>query len=155
MNNNYIISIPQDLNRIQSKLFFGLTKRQLIGFGIGLIAGILIFIFVQNINIDLAMYALFIVSAPIIFATIYQKDNMYIEQWIKILIEQKYLNPNKRYYKISKRNLRIAKERGLIDESIIKRKRQRNKKNESLSSVTATDQQKKKIKKQHTRYNEL
>src|SRR5699024_6749492 len=111
--------------KIQSKLFFGLTKRQLIGFSIGLIVGFSVFMIFKNVNLDVAMYALFISVAPILFATIYQKDNMYIEQWIKLIIEQKYLNPNKRYYKVTKRNLKLAKERGLINESDIKRRRQK------------------------------
>ena len=122
MNNNYIISIPTDLKKIQSKLFFGLTKRQLIGFGLGLFVGIIVFIIFKNINLDIAMYAMFFSTAPILFATIYQKDNMYIEQWIKLMIEQKYLNPNKRYYKVNKRNIKLAKKRGLIKENKIKRK---------------------------------
>lgn len=125
MNNNYIISIPTDLKKIQSKLFFGLTKRQLIGFGLALLVGITIFLIFKNINLDIAMYVLFFSTAPILFATIYQKDNMYIEQWIKLMIEQKYLNPNKRYYKVTKRNVRLAKQRGLITENKIKRKPQR------------------------------
>lgn len=125
MNNNYIISIPTDLKKIQSKLFFGLTKRQLIGFGLGLLVGITVFIIFKNISLDIAMYSLFFLTAPILFATIYQKDNMYIEQWIKLMIEQKYLNPNKRYYKVTKRNVRLAKQRGLISENKIKRKPQR------------------------------
>lgn len=149
MNNNYIISIPKDLKKIQSKLFFGLTKRQLIGFSIGVLIGVTIFILLKSISLDIAMYALFFTTAPVIFATIYQKDNMYIEQWVKLMIEQKYLNPNKRYYKISKKNLKLAKERGLINESSIKRRRekQRDKKNESLPGVTTTNKQKKKNKK--------
>lgn len=149
MNNNYIISIPKNLKTIQAKLFFGLTKRQLIGFGIGLSIGITVFILIKGFNTDIAMYALFGVTAPIIFATIYQKDSMYIEQWIKLMLEQKYLNPDKRHYKITKRNLRLAKERGLIDESGIKRRQrqQRIKKNELVSSVAVTNKQKQKNKK--------
>jgi len=149
MNNNYIISIPKDLKRIQSKLFFGLTKRQLIGFGLGIALSVTIFILLMGISKNIAMYSSFIVGTPIFFATIYQKDNMYIEQWIKLIIEQKYLNPNKRYYKITKKNIKLAKERGLINESTIKRRRkqQRDKKNESVSNVTATNKQKKETKK--------
>ncbi|MGQ0518006.1 PrgI family protein [Bacillus sp. D-CC] len=36
MNNNFVVSIPKELKTIKSKLFFGLTKRQLIGFSIAL-----------------------------------------------------------------------------------------------------------------------
>src|SRR5699024_3602832 len=101
-NNNFIISIPTDLKQIESKLVFGLTKRQIIGFGFGIVIGVLIYILLKNINLDIAMYGLFFVASPIIFATIYKKNNMYMEKWLKLLIQQKKLNPNKRYYKVSK-----------------------------------------------------
>lgn len=127
MNNNYIISIPTDLRQIESELFFGLTKRQAIGFGIGIAMGIVAFILLKNINLDVAMYGLFFTSAPILFATIYKKDNMYVEQLIKLLLEQRYLNPNKRFYKITRKNVRLAKERGLITENMIKKQQPRKK----------------------------
>ncbi|MDO7285905.1 PrgI family protein [Shouchella clausii] len=114
MNNNYVLPIPKDLKKIQSKLFFGLTKRQLIGFGCAIFVGILTFIAVKPFSLDVAMYAMFFTVAPIFFATIYQKDGMYAEQWIKLLLEQKYLNPSKRYYKVSKNNLALAKERDVL-----------------------------------------
>ena len=149
MNNNYIISIPKNLKEIQSKLFFGLTKRQLIGFSIGLTLGITVFLMVRKVSLDMGMYALFFITAPILFATIYQKDGMYIEQWIKLMIEQKYLNPNVRRYKVSKKNSKLAKERGLLSESTVKgqRQKQRDTKNEPISSVAAAGKQKSKDKK--------
>lgn len=111
MNNNYIISIPKNLKDIQSKLFFGLTKRQLIGFGLGITVGLIIFLLLKNISLDLAMYGLFFTVAPFIFFTIYKKDGMHIEKWVKLLIEQNYLNPQKRAYKVTALNKELAKER--------------------------------------------
>lgn len=142
MNNNYIISIPKNLKEIEAKLFFGLTKRQLVGFSIGGILGILTFLLFKNFSLDLAMYSLFFVVAPIIFITIYKKDGMYIEKWIKLLIEQKYLNPQKRTYNLSKRNYALAKERRTYkNEKYFKSrsKPNRTKKNEFISSVTTTN----------------
>lgn len=144
MKNNYIISIPMDLKQIQSKLFLGLTKRQLIGFSIGLVVGVLMFLMLKNISLESGMYGLFFTVAPILFATMYKRNNMYIEQWIKIYIEQNYLNPQKRYYKVSKKNLKIAKERGIINERQLqsKRKRQVNTKTKSVSNSTTVSKQK-------------
>lgn len=139
MDNNYIVSIPKNLKEIQSKLFFGLTKRQLIGFGIGGLLGVLIFLSLKNFSLDLAMYSLFFIVAPIIFATIYKKDGMYVEQWIKLMIEQKYLNPKKRRYKVTRQNYQLARKRGIfINEKHIqnKPKRQRVEENKPVSSPT-------------------
>lgn len=157
MNNNYVVPIPKDLKKIQSKLFFGLTKRQLIGFGIAVFLGIVIFLVLKPISIDVAMYAMFFAVAPIFFATIFQKDGMYAEQWIKLIIEHKYLNPSKRYYKVSKSNLPLAKERNVIRRGKKRNKKQRNrqdkqvKTSQSISSSTTANGQKKKTKNVNTR----
>lgn len=151
MNNNYVLPIPKDLKKIKSKLFFGLTKRQLIGFGTAIFVGLIIFLSLYSISIDVAMYAMFFGVAPIFFATIFQKDGMYAEQWIKLFIEYKYLNPSKRYYKVSKNNLSLAKERKVLRRAKKRKKQQirqvkQIKTSQPLSSSTTIDRQKKKTK---------
>lgn len=157
MNNNYVLPIPKDLKKIQSKLFLGLTKRQLIGFGTAIFIGIITFLAVKPISIDVAMYALFFTVAPIFFATIFQKDGMYTEQWIKLIIEQKYLNPSKRYYKVSKNNHPLAKERSVIRRAKKRKRKQPTRQTEqiktskSVSGSATTNRQKKKAKNVNTR----
>lgn len=115
MNNNFVVPIPKELKTIKSKLFFGLTKRQLIGFGIALCLGLPVFFMLKSFSLDLAMYGLFLTAVPIIFGTIFIKDGMPAEAWIKVFIEYKYLNAQKRYFRVSKRNKELAEERNLID----------------------------------------
>ena len=116
MNNNFVVSIPKELKTIKSKLFFGLTKRQLIGFGIGaMYLDYQCFLCLKSFSLDIAMYGLFLTAAPIIFGTIFTKDGMPAEAWLKIFIEYKYLNPQQRYFKVSKRNRELAEERNMID----------------------------------------
>lgn len=129
MNNNFVVSIPKELKNIKSKLFFGLTKRQLIGFGIALGLGLPVFLTLKKYNIDIAMYGLFFTALPIIFGTIFTKDGMPAETWIKVILEYKYLNPQKRYYKVSSRNKRLAAERNMLN---VKKTR----KTKSISSVS-------------------
>ncbi|MED2752078.1 PrgI family protein [Bacillus thuringiensis] len=133
MNNNFVVSIPKELKNIKSKLFFGLTKRQLIGFSIALALGLPVFFFLKNFSLDAALYGLFFTASPVIFATIFTKDDMPAETWIKLYLEYKYLNPQKRYFKVSKRNVKVATERNMMNE---KRKVRKNK---SISSVAKTD----------------
>lgn len=129
MNNNFVVSIPKELKNIKSKLFFGLTKRQLIGFGIALALGLPVFFMLKKFNVDVAMYGLFFTALPIIFGTIFTKDGMPAEVWLKIFIEYKYLNPQKRYYKVSKMNKGLAAERNMIDDKKVR-------KTQSISSVS-------------------
>lgn len=157
MNNNYVLPIPKDLKKIKSKLFFGLTKRQLVGFGIAIFLGIVIFLALKPISVDFAMYAMFFAVAPVFFATIFQKDGMYAEQWIKLIIEYKYLNPSKRYYKVSKKNLSLAKERDVIRRAKRRKKKQQNRQIEQvktskpISSSATNNRQTKKTKNINTR----
>ncbi|QSX24471.1 PrgI family protein [Priestia megaterium] len=116
MDNNFVVSIPKELKTIKSKLFFGLTKRQLIGFSIALSVGLPVFFLLKNVSLEIALYGLFFVAFPVIFGTIYTKDGMPAETWIKLYLEYRYLNPNKRYFKVSKKNVGIAAERNMINE---------------------------------------
>lgn len=115
MNNNFVVSIPKELKTIKAKLFFGLTKRQLIGFSLALGLSVPIFLILKNISIDLAMWSLFFVAMPILFCTMYQKNGMVAETWIKLILEYNYLYPNKRFYAVSKQNFQLAKERKMIN----------------------------------------
>ncbi|QWG92853.1 PrgI family protein [Bacillus mycoides] len=132
MNNNFVVSIPKDLKTIKSKLFFGLTKRQLIGFSIALAISLPVFFLLKSYSVDIALYGLFFTACPAIFATIFTKDGMPAETWIKLYLEFKYLNPQKRYFKVSKRNVKVAAERNMMNE---KRKVRKTK---SVSSVAKT-----------------
>lgn len=133
MNNNFVVSIPKELKSIKSKLFLGLTKRQLIGFTIALALGLPVFFLLKSFSVDVALYGLFFTACPAIFATIFTKDGMPAETWIKLYVEYKYLNPQKRYFKVSKRNVKVAVERNMMNE---KRKVRKTK---SVSGVAKTN----------------
>lgn len=133
MNNNFVVSIPKELKTIKSKLVFGLTKRQLIGFSIALAMGLPAFFLLKSFSLDIALYGLFFTACPAIFITIFTKDGMPAETWIKLYLEYKYLNPQKRYFKVSKRNVKVAAERNMMNE---KRKVRKTK---SVSGVAKTN----------------
>jgi len=133
MNNNFVVSIPKELKTIKSKLFFGLTKRQLIGFTIALAISLPVFFLLKSFSLDVALYGIFFTACPVIFATIFTKDGMPAETWIKLYLEYKYLNPQKRYFKVSKRNAKVAAERNMMNE---KRKVRKTK---SVSGVAKTN----------------
>ncbi|MGG5373471.1 PrgI family protein [Enterococcus sp. AZ196] len=114
-NNSFVVTIPKDLKKVKAKLLFGLTKRQAIGFGIAILIGIPIFLLLKDFSLDAAMYGLLISAAPIIFGTLYQKNNMVSETWIKLYLEYTYLNPLKRYYKVCLKNKLLAKARRMTN----------------------------------------
>ncbi|MGG0259910.1 PrgI family protein [Bacillus mycoides] len=133
MNNNFVVSIPKELKNIKSKLFLGLTKRQLIGFSIALVISLPVFFLLKSFSLDVALFGLFFTACPVIFATIFTKDGMSAETWMKLYIEYKYLNPQKRTFRVSKRNGKVAAERNMMNE---KRKVRKTK---SVSGVAKTN----------------
>ena len=139
MNNNFVVDIPKELKSIKSKLFFGLTKRQLIGFGIAAVLGIGMFLMLKSISPDVAMYGLFIVAAPVIFITIFTKDGLPAEQWIKLWIEYNYISTTKRYFKVSKKNISVAKERKIFKERSTSNGEKPIEAPKPISSVATTD----------------
>lgn len=135
-NNNFVVAIPKELKKIKSKLFLGLTQRQLIGFGVAIvISGIMFLLTKSTLGVDTAMYVMFIFAAPIFFITIYSKDGIPAEHWIKLILEYKYLHPHKRRYRITKTNKELANGRGIR----FGKRKQNTKTNEHHASITKND----------------
>lgn len=112
--NNFSVDIPKELKFIKSKLLFGLTKRQLIGFTMAIVISFPIFWLVKDYSLDLAMYATCFAAFPFLFGTLYKKHNMVAETWIRLYLENKLLFHYKRRYKMTKKNKAIANKRGFI-----------------------------------------
>lgn len=116
MANNIIVPIPTELKNIKTELIFGLTKRQVIGFGITGAVVIPSFLLLKNLNLSLAMYGAFFVGVPFIFMTIFTKEKLHAEKWLKIFLEHKILFKQKRLYQITGKNREVAIARGFIKE---------------------------------------
>lgn len=114
MANNIIVPIPTELKNIKSELIFGLTKRQVIGFGSAIAVVVPSFLLMKNINLSFAMYGAFIIGTPIIFMTMFTKDKLTAEKWLKNLLEYKVLFKEKRLYKVTPKNKEVAIARGFI-----------------------------------------
>lgn len=95
---NYV-KIPKDLNDIKEKFMFGLTKRQVVCFGIGLVLGVPIYFLTRKyIGMTLAIFAMGAVAAPAILCGLYRKNGVFLEQQVKYMISF-FRKPRKRYYR--------------------------------------------------------
>lgn len=130
MANNIIVPVPTELKDIKSELIFGLTQRQLIGFGITTLITIPSFLALKKIDVNIAMYGAFFIATPFIFMTMFSKDKMYAEKWFKNWLEQNVLFKEKRLYKITNKNKEVAIERGFIKDD---RKKKHISKNKAIS----------------------
>ena len=93
------VNVPKDLTKVKTKVALNLTKRQLIGFTIAGLIGFPVYLMVKKVlPNDLSMLIMIGVSFPIIFATLYEKDGIYFEKYLKYVIDKKR-QTNIRIYK--------------------------------------------------------
>ena len=95
------ISVPRDLTIVKTKVFFNLTKRQIICFGIGSAIGVPIFFLVKAVavNISFATMAMLVVMMPCFMMAMYEKNGQPLEVILKHYIEAKFIRPKIRPYK--------------------------------------------------------
>ena len=95
----HYVSIPKDLNDIKEKFIMGLTKRQVLCFGIGLVLGAPVFFLTRNaLGMSGAIFAMGACAAPAILCGLYRKNGVYPEKQIRYITEY-FKRPRKRYYR--------------------------------------------------------
>ena len=111
------IPVPRDLTRVKTKVFFNLTKRQLICFGSAALIGVPIFFLVKGTgNVSLAALTMMIVMLPLFFLAMYDKDGQPLEVIAGHFIQAKFIRPKVRpfqtnnYYDALMRQHQLKKE---------------------------------------------
>ena len=94
------IPVPRDLTRVKSKVFFNLTKRQLICFSAAALIGVPSFFLLKRTgNVSLASLGMIIIMLPLFFLAMYEKDGQPLEVIAKHFIQTKFSRPKVRPYK--------------------------------------------------------
>ena len=93
------VTIPKDLSRIESKVLFGLTKRQVICFGAAAIIGVpLFFLTKEALGTTTAALCMILVMLPFFLFAMYEKNGQPLEVFLGHLIENKFIRPKMRIY---------------------------------------------------------
>ena len=94
------ISVPRDLTRVKSKVFFNLTKRQLICFSVAALIGVPSFFLIRKTgNMSLASMGMILIMLPFFFLAMYERDGMPLEVLAGHFIEAKFIRPKERPYR--------------------------------------------------------
>lgn len=125
------IPVPRDLTRVKSKVFFNLTKRQLICFGVATLIGVPVFFLIKTTgNVSLAAMTMIIVMLPLFMLAMYEKDVQPLEVVASHFIQAKFIRPRVRpyqtnnYYDVIIRQFELEKE---VDEIVVhQEKKQKN-----------------------------
>ena len=93
------VTIPKDLSRIQSKVLFGLTKRQMICFGAAALVGVpLFFLAKASLGTTTAALRMILVMLPLFLFAMYEKNGQPLEVFLGHLIQNKFIRPKVRIY---------------------------------------------------------
>ena len=93
------VTIPKDLSRIQSKVLFGLTKRQVICFGAAALVGVpLFFLAKESLGTTTAALCMILVMLPFFLFALYEKNGQPLEVFLGHLIQNKFIRPKVRIY---------------------------------------------------------
>ena len=96
---NYI-SAPRDFSKVKSKVFFNLTKRQIICFSLGAMIGVPTFFLIKRYgNVTVATLGMMISMMPLFFLAMYEKNEQPLEVYIEHFIEATFKRPKIRPYK--------------------------------------------------------
>ena len=93
------VTIPKDLSRIQSKVLFGLTKRQVICFGAAALVGVPLFFLAKvSLGTTTAALCMILVMLPFFLSAMYEKNGQPLEVFLGHLIQNKFIRPKVRIY---------------------------------------------------------
>ncbi len=95
------IAIPRDLSKVKTKVFFNLTKRQLICFGSGAAVGVPVFFLLKflGVGISSAVMGMMVMMIPFFLFAMYEKNGQPLEKLLKQIIQAGFLRPKVRPYK--------------------------------------------------------
>lgn len=84
---------------MKSKLLFGLTKRQLICFGVAALIGVPLFFLLRNkVNSSTATVCMIVVMLPLFLLAMYEKNGQPLEVILGQIIQTVFVRPKERPY---------------------------------------------------------
>ena len=93
------VTIPKDLSRIQSKVLFGLTKRQVICFGAAALVGVpLFFLAKASLGTTTAALCMILVMLPFFLFAMYERHGQPLEVILGQMIQTLFIRPKERPY---------------------------------------------------------
>ena len=111
------VTIPKDLSKVQSKVLFGLTKRQVICFGAAAIIGVpLFFLTKEALGTTTAALCMILVMLPFGLFAMYEKNGQPLEVFLGHLIENKCIRPKTRIYQTNNLYSALARQYELEQE---------------------------------------
>ena len=93
------VPVPKDLTRVKTKFLFNLTKRQVVCFGLGALAGVPVFFLTKGaLGVSLAAALMIIVMLPFFMFALYEQHGQPLEVLLRHFIQARFVRPRTRVY---------------------------------------------------------
>ena len=109
--------VPKDLSKIKTKVFFNLTKRQLLCFGGGALLGVPLYFLTRNaLTKSVALLLMMLVMMPFFLLAMYEKNGQPLEVIVRHVIEARFRRVKRRPYQTQNLYAALEKQAALNKE---------------------------------------
>lgn len=93
------VPVPKDLTRFKSKFLFNLTKRQVVCFGLGALAGLPVFFLTKEaIGVSMAAALMIVIMLPFFMFAMFERNGQPLEVLLKHYIQARFVRPRTRVF---------------------------------------------------------
>ena len=93
------VPVPKDLTRVKSKLIFNLTKRQIICFSLGALAGVPLFFLTKGaVGTSVASLLMIMAMIPFFMFAMYERHGQPLEVLLRHYMQARFVRPRRRIY---------------------------------------------------------
>ena len=93
------VPVPKDLTRVKSKFLFNLTKRQVVCFGLGALAGLPVFFLTKEaIGVSMAAALVIVIMLPFFIFAMFERNGQPLEVLLKHYIQARFVRPRTRVF---------------------------------------------------------
>ena len=93
------VPVPKDLTKVKSKFLFNLTKRQVVCFGLGAVAGVPVFFLTKGaIGTSAASLLMIVIMLPFFMFAMYEQHGQPLEVVLRHFIQAHFVRPKRRVY---------------------------------------------------------
>ena len=93
------VPVPKDLTKVKSKFLFNLTKRQVVCFGLGAIAGLPLFFLTKDaLGISMAAVLMIIIMLPFFMFAMFERHGQPLEVLLRHFIQARFVRYQTRVY---------------------------------------------------------
>ena len=93
------VPVPKDLTKVETKVMFNLTRRQLVCFTAGALVGVPLFLWLREpAGNSMAAMCMMLVMMPFFLLAMYEKHGQPLEKIVRNIVQVCFLRPKQRPY---------------------------------------------------------